>query len=308
MRSISLALLLPLTAVACTRANLDAIVGPPATDGGGEARPDADLSSGCSQPALSPGDKNVMVQVGAVARSFLLHVPPPYDGTSAVPLVLDFHGLSGSGSTERSMSPYPAALDAAGVIMAFPTGVAGPSGAAWNVGPCCVADVDDVAFARAVVTQIEASACIDPSRVYAVGFSMGGGMAHYLACHAADVFAAVAPASFDLLAENVNDCLPPRPIAVISFRGTADTLVPYAGGPSSVVTGMPVTFLGADGTFQRWASINQCQAGPSAQDSSGCARYSRCAGNVEVVLCSKSGGQQQGDPALSWPFLTAHPL
>ena len=42
-------------------------------------------------------------------------------------------------------------------------------------------------------------ACVDPKRVYAAGFSMGGGMAHYLACHAADVFAAVAPSAFDLL-------------------------------------------------------------------------------------------------------------
>ena len=61
-----------------------------------------------------------------------------------------------------------------------------------------MANVDDVAFARALVAQVSTTACIDPKRVYATGFSMGGGMAHYLACHAADVFAAVAPASFDL--------------------------------------------------------------------------------------------------------------
>ena len=81
--------------------------------------------------------------------------------------------------------------------------------------------------------QVSTTACIDPKRVYAIGFSMGGGMAHYLACHAADVFAAVAPSSFDLLEENVGDCQPPRPITVISFRGSADTLVPYEGGPSA---------------------------------------------------------------------------
>ena len=107
-------------------------------------------------------------------------------------------------------------------MMAFPDGLQGPAGTGWNVGPCCVADVDDVAFARALVAQIEAIACIDPDRVYAVGVLTGGGMAHYVACRAADVFAAAAPAAFDLLAENVDDCIPPRPITVISFRGTAD--------------------------------------------------------------------------------------
>jgi polyhydroxybutyrate depolymerase len=199
-----------------------------------------------------------MIQVGGMTRSYILHVPTKYDGSQPVPLVVDFHPLGGSGSSERMGSPYPAQTDAEGVVMAFPTGLSGPSGGAWNVGPCCVANADDVAFARALVADVEQSACIDPKRVYAVGFSMGGGMSHYIACHAADVFAAVAPAAFDLLEENVGDCKPPRPISVISFRGSSDPIVPYAGGPSSVVAGMPVTFLGAVGTFQKWAELNQC--------------------------------------------------
>ena len=33
------------------------------------------------------------------------------------------------------------------------------------------------------------------------------------------------------------------------------------------------------------------------------------AGRVEVMLCTKSGaGQEQGNPAISWPVLAAHPL
>ena len=134
-------------------------------------------------------------------------------------------------------------------------------------------------------------------------------MAHYLACHAADVFAAVAPSSFDLLQENVGDCLPPRPITVISFRGTADNLVPYAGGPSAVVPGMPVTFLGAQGTFQKWAEIDQCTGAPSAPDGNGCSTYANCQGGVEVVLCTKQGGgQDAGNASIAWPVLKRHPL
>ena len=91
-------------------------------------------------------------------------------------------------------------------------------------------------------------------------------MAHYVACRAADVFAAAAPAAFDLLAENVNDCVPQRPITVISFRGTADSRVPYDGGPSSLVPGMPITFLGAQATFEAWAKIDGCTGAPSAAD------------------------------------------
>jgi polyhydroxybutyrate depolymerase len=225
------------------------------------------------------------------------------------PLVVDFHPLGGTGMQERQSSPYPAQTDADGVVMAFPTGLAGPSGGAWNVGPCCVADVDDVAFARALVADVQSSACIDPERVYAVGFSMGGGMAHYLACQAADVFAAVAPAAFDLLKENVDKCKPPRPISVVSFRGSSDPIVPYAGGASAVVSGMPITFLGAEGTFQSWAKTNGCPGAASAPDANNCKAYSGCNGGVDVVLCTKQGGSHEaGNAKIAWPILKKHTL
>src|SRR5256885_1088070 len=89
------------------------------------------------------------------SRTYVLHVPARYDGSKPVPLVVDFHPLGGSGPSERSGSPYPAQTDADGVIMAFPSGLSGPSGGAWNVGPCCVTNVDDVAFARALVADVE---------------------------------------------------------------------------------------------------------------------------------------------------------
>jgi polyhydroxybutyrate depolymerase len=294
---------------ACARADLDAVTRPPSGDGGaGDGGTDSITPVSCPSPALERGDSTQTVQVGGLTRSYVLHVPSAYDGSKPVPLVLDFHPISGSGSQERAASPYPDEVDPDGAVMAFPSGSMGPSGTAWNVGPCCVADVDDVAFARAVVADVKTMACVDPKRVYAVGFSMGGGMAHYLACHAADLFAAVAPASFDLLDENVRNCQPSRPITVVSLRGSSDNLVPYDGGSSSVVPGMPVTFLGAKGTFQKWAELDQCTGTPSAPDSEGCETYTRCQGGVEVVLCTKPGGQQWGDAAYAWPLLKKHPL
>ena len=296
-----------LTAVACSRANLDAITHTPAGDGGGGTGGAPPVT--CPSTALQPGDSMQTVQVGGVSRSYVLHVPLIYDGSKPVPLIVDFHGMATSGAQYRTMSPYPDETDAEGVVMAFPSGLSGPARASWNVGPCCVANVDDVAFARAMVAEISRMACVDPKRVYAAGFATGGGMAHYLACHAADVFAAVAPSAFDLLEENVGDCQPPRPITVISFRGAADTLVPYDGGPSAVVPSMPVTFLGAQATFQKWAEIDQCTGPPSAPDSNGCSTYANCAGGVEVVLCTEQGGGSEvGDARVAWPVLKRHPM
>lgn len=311
----------------CSRSNLDAIALLPASDGSSDLGLSADGSTSdssirdgsigdgssttvtCPSPAVKTGDTTVTLQVGSTSRSYVLHIPAKYDGSKPVPLVLDFHAQNGTGSGERASSPYPAQTDLEGVVMAFPSGLKGPGGTAWNVGPCCVADVDDEAFARALVAQVKTSACIDPKRVYAVGVATGGGMAYHLACHAADVFAAVAPAAFDLLVETVNDCKPSRSITVISFRGTSDPLVPYDGGLSSVVPSMPITFLGAQSTFKKWAEIDQCIDSPSAEDNNGCSTYSACQGGVEVVLCTKQGGGlEAGNASVAWPVLKRHTL
>ncbi|MFL5306175.1 MAG: alpha/beta hydrolase family esterase [Polyangia bacterium] len=257
----------------------------------------------CPSMILKSGDTNMSVMVGSTSRTYILHVPPAYKGTTAVPLVVDFHPLGGSGSSEEGSSPYKGQTDPEGVVTAYPNGLSGPSGGAWNVGPCCVANVDDVAFARALVAQVETKACIDTKRVYAVGFSMGGGMSHYVACHAADLFAAVAPASFDLLKENEAGCTPPRPIAEISFRSSNDPLVAYAGGASSLVSGMPVTFLGAVGTFQKWAALDGCTGSPTAADSNACQYYNTCTAGVKVGLCTMTAGHAPGKAEIGWPFL-----
>src|SRR5690606_2334733 len=97
------------------------------------------------------------------------------------------------------------------------------------------------------------------------------------------------------------------PISVMSFRGTEDARVPYAGGPSSVVPGMPITFLGAVGSLERWGEINGCAGPLSQEDSNGCVFYQGCADGVNVALCTEHGGEEaQGLAEVAWPFLRRH--
>lgn len=266
-----------------------------------------DESAACPTEIAVAGDSAVDVAVGSLTRSYVLHVPPTYDPTRPAPVVLDFHGAGGSGANQRATSPYPAVTDPEGVVMVFPDGVNGPIGTAWNVGPCCVPGVDDLAFVDALVADLKQRICVDSRRVYAVGVLTGGGMAHHLACQRPDVFAAVSPSAFDLLEETVADCTPRVPVSVVAFRGTADTRVPYDGGSSNMVPSMPVTFLGAQATFARWATIDGCTGAPSATDANGCSSYTECAAGAEVVLCTKQdGGGEPGDAALAWPILSRH--
>jgi polyhydroxybutyrate depolymerase len=235
--------------------------------------------------------------VGGVSRSYILHVPTSYTGAKPVPLVIDFHGLGGTGTQEQSASGYQKIADQEGFLILFPNGIDN----AWNIGPCCTnsRDVDDLGFAKAMVTSTAAQACVDLKRVYATGISMGGGMSHYLACNAADVFAAVAPAAFDLLVPEEEPCSPSRPISVLAFRGTADTVVPYAGGKGSAGK---ITFLGAQASLQRWVGLDGCMT-PTTVDGE-CTYYKTCSAAVEVGLCVKQGGAHAGgDANVGWAFL-----
>jgi polyhydroxybutyrate depolymerase len=282
--------------------------------GSGGSGTGGSTGTGSCPTGSKPADATKDLTVDSIGRKYILHVPSAYTGTTPVPLVLDFHPIGGSASAWRTGSPYPAVIDKEGVISAFPDGLTGPMGQAWNVVGCCVsqvngADVDDVAFAKAIVADIEKVACIDTKRIYAVGFSMGGGMSNWLACKAPDVFAAAGPASFDLTKQNQDQCTPSRPITVIEWRGKNDGVVAYAGGHSTLVSGMAIDFLGAVGTFQKWASIDGCTGNPSAEDSSGCQTYSQCSASVQVTLCTDAnGGHEAANAGIVWPILKKYTL
>jgi polyhydroxybutyrate depolymerase len=269
------------------------------SDAGGSA---GSAGTSCSSSLLKSGDTTRNLTIGGTKRSYILHVPSSYTGTTPVPLVLDFHALGGTGSQEQSGSGYQAIADKEGFLIAFPNGIDN----AWNIGPCCTnsRDVDDLGFAKGMVADVTGAGCVDLKRVYSTGISMGGGMSHYLACNAADVFAAVAPAAFDLLVPDEEPCAPSRPIAVLAFRGTADTVVPYAGGKGS--SGR-VTFMGAQASFNRWAQIDDCVEPTTTEGD--CTYYKKCGDGVEVGLCVKQGGGHAGgDANVGWAFLSRFSL
>ena len=267
------------------------------------------VSSYCPSSSQQPGESYASVQVGNATRTYLLHVPASYSGTSPVPLVLDFHGLADLPQNEADNSGYRDLSDQQGFIVAWPQGV----DLAWNLGICCTSSrtVDDLGFARAIVQQIQQNACIDAKRIYATGYVLGGGMAMYLGCNAADLFAGVVSNSFDLWEEAQEPCQPSRPVTEVSFRGFADPIIPYAGGPDSPpnLPSITLNFLGAVGTFQKWAALDQCPGSPSAADANGCSTYSQCQGGAQVTLCTtQGGGEDWGSPAIAWDILKAHPL
>lgn len=235
-------------------------------------------------------------------RDYILYVPRSYQGSSRVPLMVDLHPLFMTSEFQYNNSGTKQLADREGFIVVYPSGINN----SWNFGPCCTQSrsVDDIGFVRTIVEEIKKEGCIDISRIYATGYSNGGGLSHYLACQASDMFAAVAPAAFDLVSEVT--CTPSRPVSVYMARGQRDMIVPYNGGRSVPPTPYrldPIHFLGAEGSFEEWSNINKCQGGPT-NIGNNCQAYRNCAEGTEVVLCTKPMGSHEGwDAEQAWNFL-----
>jgi polyhydroxybutyrate depolymerase len=256
------------------------------------------------------GESTKSIMVGTLMRTYLLHIPTGYTGKTPVPVVFDFHGLGGSGSSQKGLSGWATLGDSKGFITVFPNGV----GNSWNIGRCCstaqTQNVDDVGFVRAIIKQLQADACIDSKRVYASGCSNGGGMSYKLACDAADVIAAVAPVDCDCVTGSTSNpscasCSPVRPISEIAFRATGDQVVPYNGGRCSIAADCPpgmscmnFDFPGAATNFSTWATIDQCTGSPQALSGHpACQTNATCGGGAQVTLCTQQGGSHCGNYA-----------
>jgi len=235
------------------------------------------LGRGVAAATLVAGDQERTLEFGGVARAYRVHVPAGYDGTTPVPLVLDFHGLTSNAAQQAALSGFVKLSETAGFIVAHPDGL----NHAWNAGVCCGnAGIDDVGFVRAVVAAIVVEGNVDATRVYATGLSNGGAISQRLACEAADLFAAAAPLAFPLSLRPLSACQPSRSMPILTFMGLTDALVHYEGG----------LFASAPDTFAYWRDVNGCRGTePDARDARGasrCETYTRCQRGAEVGLCS----------------------
>lgn len=260
------------------------------------ALPTTAAAQSLAPTSLVPGDGDYIIAPDIVPRTFKLHVPASYDGTQAVPLVLDFHGFSSTAEEERSVSGQLQQSDKRGFIVVYPEGLA----RSWNGYGCCstskATEVPDVHFARAIVDWVKARAKIDATRVYVTGISNGGSMAHRMACEAADIIRASAAVSFPL---NLDKCTPRRPITMFSIAGTADTTIPYDGSkpdaPVSNIAGVPVHIQSAPASLAAWKANDGCSSTLTSRaivpDQVLEDVYTDCAGGVRTGLLTIVGGR-----------------
>ncbi len=291
----------------------------PSTDAasGDDDPPPGDATSAtCSTKSAQPVDATWKV----VGRDVRVHVPATYDPSTATAIVLDLHGLSSDGPDQARIAKMLPASDAHNFIAVHPDGTGSPRG--WNAGDCCnpaaSSGVDDVAFISMVIDELSSKLCVDPDRVYAIGLSNGGYLAHRLGCELSDRIAAIGSVSGVM---GIASCSPSRPVPVFHVHGTSDFIVPYDGGGFN-------GSIGAEETIADWAARNHCSGAPTTSYDHGdakCVRHSGCDAGADVVLCTIDGGGHQwpgGESSgafngmlsndldateAAWEFFAAHP-
>lgn len=148
-----------------------------------------------------------------------------------------------------------------GFVTVHPNG----SGAGWNDGRETAfllgrgGAPDDVAFFRAMIARFIADGTADPKRIYVMGGSNGALMTLRLACELSGTIAGAAVVSGSLPSNFVDRCKPSRPIPMLMIAGTADDMMPFAGGAVAAATGQDRgTVIGAQPTFDFWRKANRC--------------------------------------------------
>lgn len=234
-----------------------------------------------------PANYTGAIDISGQDRRYLVHLPPAYDGSEPLPVVLVFHGLTQSVESVRAMTGFDALADEQNFITVYPEGFLHT----WEIDSTDYLEVDDLAFVNAVLDRLEGELAVDTSRVYATGFSMGGHMTNRLACEMADRIAAFGPVAGVMSARLYRECRPSRPVPILMIHGTDDRRVPYERAYQEV--------MGVPETLDFWVKHDGCDPTPlvedlpdAAEDGTRVSRvtFSGCEGGAQVVLYTIEGG------------------
>lgn len=224
---------------------------------------------------------------------YFVRAPAGWDGRSALPVAVFFHGYRSSAADTMADAALGEALSKAGVLLVAPDG----RGGSWTIPGRLSTGRDDIAYTRDLLADLRRRFPVDERRLVATGFSAGGFMDWLLACEAGGLFAAYAPMSGAFLDPVPAKC-PTGPVSLRHIHGTADATVPMAG---RWIAGGRVRQSDVRESLARLRAVDGCPATPQKTVREGdltCDIWpaARCASGREIELCLHGGGHTF-DPA-----------
>lgn len=242
------------------------------------------------------------------ARCYYLVRPQASPRGLIVALHPAFHSVS---ATEKVAGFAPKAV-AAGYAVLFPEGI----DKQWNDGrhaeraKTFQAKTDDVGFLNSLITQVQGQLSIPPSRTLLAGMSNGGMMSLRMVCES-DVFAAAFTVVANLPVGLDKPCTA-TPKAMLMIFGTADSVVPFAGGSLSKTPTAWGEVRSAEATIGFFAAHHGVQATPTisrldAHDDKTVAEhrvYADAAHPLEAYVVKNMGHTWPNEPSQFMAWIT----
>ncbi|MCC5953514.1 MAG: hypothetical protein JJU45_15595 [Acidimicrobiia bacterium] len=204
----------------------------------------------------------------------------PEAPSGGLPLIVQFHGLTGNRSIVESNTGLAATGSLAGYAVLTPDAPSERGG--WPLAAGSEVEAHVLALLDSVTEQL----CTDPDRVFAAGFSNGAMFAKALSCRHPERLTAVASVAGLV---HIDDCEHQPNAALLAVHGRHDQIVGFDGAHSAAVAllvgheeGPPVPQLASD-----WAARHGCSddvEDADDHDAVEVARQWRCPDHVEVVL------------------------
>lgn len=228
------------------------------------------------------------LQVDGIERRYIAHVPADAGQRQELSILFAFHPALSNAEKFEQVAPFFAQSGAEDFLIIYPDGI----GRTWNTGECCgqakKQEVDELAFIRAIFADAARFGAISEARNFAVGFSNGAGLSHYLACNMPERFTAIAVTGGK---RNMDQGCGPitnitaNPVSVFLIHGLEDTLSPYNGGPSRLPTVQQTD--GVPALTAYWTGANQCRAQQTSLRLAGikCDEAVACRGESLVITC-----------------------
>lgn len=237
-------------------------------------------------------------------RTYRIHMPPSYDKSTPLPLLIALHGGGGTGENmeELTLGGFNRLSDKEGFVAVYPDGIEKH----WNDGRENVSyrahqeKIDDVGFISALIDHLAKQSNIDTKRVYATGISNGAIMSFRLGCELSEKIAAIASVAGSMPEKLPTRCLPSRSISALIISNTEDPLVPWGGGEIRFGLRRFGRVLSIPETVKFWSTHDQCSSSPlitwepdkDPKDGTRVRKesYNQCRESSEVLLYAIEGG------------------
>jgi|GEM_PF-273420 hypothetical protein len=258
------------------------------------------------EPPVRGGDIQTITTMGPdqVERKYIVHVGQDYnaEAPTSAPIMFSFHGWNQPAEHYVGFSKFETTPAWQQAIVIYPEGLDG----AWESAPYATGRPGkDLEFVQQIIEEIDKDYLIDRQRIYATGFSNGGGMATVLACHMPDTFAAIVSIA-GAYYQPVNFGCQSKPIPSLVIHAVNDEIVRYEGGPRNGGQLIP-----AYEVSKQYALRNGCAMTPPVEvglPNGQRLDFERCSAPTQHLKILEGGHIWPEEPDIAreiWNFLTA---